>query len=150
MTLLELLVLVYIDDLFNDYYMPFIKSKLDYNKIDYKKNLKELDKEKDRIKTAYIKGIVKLDEFDNELKQIEYKRQVLEKQEQDSKQYENLNFTMDDLLLIKDKKEIEDYLHPENIIDLFVRWNYLDKTNKQKLISKYIDDIEIEKLGTKI
>ena len=57
---------------------------------------------------------------------------------------------MDDLLLIKDKKEIEDYLHPENIIDLFVRWNHLDKTNKQKLISKYIDDIEIEKLGTKI
>lgn len=150
MILLELLALVYIDDLFNDYYTSFIKSKLDYNKIDYKKELKELDKEKDRIKTAYIKGIVKLDEFDNELKQIEYKRQVLEKQEQDSKQYENLNFTVDDLLLIKDKKEIEDYLHPENIIDLFVRWNYLDKTNKQKLISKYIDDIEIEKLGTKI
>ncbi len=112
------------------------------------KELKELDKEKDRIKIAYIKGIVKLDEFDNELKQIEYKRQVLEKQ--DSKQYENLNFTMDDLLLIKDKKEIEDYLHPENIIDLFVRWNHLDKTNKQKLISKYIDDIEIETLGTTI
>ncbi len=85
------------------------------------KELKELDKEKDRIKTAYIKSIVKLDEFDNALKQIEYKRQVSEKQEQDSKQYENLNFTMDDLLLIKDKKEIEDYLHPENIIDLFVR-----------------------------
>lgn len=56
---------------------PFIKSKLDYNKMDYKKDLKELDKEKDRIKTAYIKGIVKLDEFDNELKQIEYKKQVL-------------------------------------------------------------------------
>ena len=53
-------------------------------------------------------------------------------------------------MLIKDKKEIEDYLHPENIIDLFVRWNYLDKTDKQKLISKYIDDMEIEKLGTKI
>ena len=110
----------------------------DFDSKEYKKELKELDKEKDRIKTAYIKGIVKLDEFDNELKQIEYKRQVLEKQEQDSKQYENLNFTMDDLLLIKDKKEIEDYLHPENIIDLFVRWNYLDKTNKQNLISKYI------------
>ena len=98
--------------------MPFIKSKLDYNKIDYKKNLKELDKEKDRIKTAYIKGIVKLDEFDNELKQIEYKRQVLEKQEQDSKQYENLNFTVDDLLLIKDKKEIEDYLCKQVLIVL--------------------------------
>ena len=32
--------------------------------------LKELDKEKDRIKIAYIKSIVKIDEFDNELKQI--------------------------------------------------------------------------------
>ena len=41
--------LVYIDVLFNDYYTPFIKSKLDYNKIDYKKELKELDREKDKI-----------------------------------------------------------------------------------------------------
>ena len=48
---------------------------------------------------------------------------------------------MDDLLLIKDKKEIEDYFHPENIIDLFARWNHLDKIDKQKLISKYIGDI---------
>lgn len=48
---------------------------------------------------------------------------------------------IDDLLLIKDKKEIEDYLHPENIIDLFARWNHLDKIDKQKLISKYIGDI---------
>ena len=31
--LMELLALVYIDDLFNDYYTPFIKSKLDYSKL---------------------------------------------------------------------------------------------------------------------
>lgn len=30
---------------------------------------------------------------------------------------------------------------------MFARWKYLDKTDKQKLISKYIDDIEIEKLN---
>ena len=55
------------------------------------------------------------------LKQIEYKRQVLEKQEQDNKQYENLNFTVDDLLLIKDKQEIDNYIHPENTINTFTR-----------------------------
>ena len=148
--LMELLALVYIDDLFKDYYTPFIKSKLDYSKVDYKKELKELDKEKDRIKTAYVKGIVKLEEFDNELKQIEYKKEVLEKQKQDSKQYESLNFTMDDLLLIKDKKDIEDYLHPENLINTFLHWYNLEKEEKQKLIAKYIDDIEIEKISTKI
>lgn len=32
------------------------------------------------IKTAYVKDIVKLEEFDSELKQIEYKKEVLEKQ----------------------------------------------------------------------
>ncbi len=55
------------------------------------------------------------------LKQIEYKRQVLEKQEQDNKQYEILNFTVDDLLLIKDKQEIDNYIHPENTINTFTR-----------------------------
>ena len=74
--LMEILSLVYIDDLFNDYYTPFIKSKLDYSKVDYKKELKKLDKEKNRIKIAYVKGIVKLEEFDNELKQIEYKKSI--------------------------------------------------------------------------
>ena len=84
------------------------------------------------------------------LKQIEYKRQVLEKQEKDNKQYENLNFTVDDLLLIKDKQEIDNYIHPENTINTFTRQNFLEKIEKQKLIAKYIDDIEIEKIGTKI
>ena len=57
--------------------------------------------------TKYDVVLESLNTIEKTIKQIEYKRQVLEKQEQDSKQYENLNFTMDDLLLIKDKKEIE-------------------------------------------
>ena len=47
------------DDLINNYYMPFIKSKLEDKTEDYKKEIKELDKQLDRIKTAYIKGVVK-------------------------------------------------------------------------------------------
>ena len=47
------------DDLINNYYTPFIKSKLEDKTEDYKKEIKELDKQLDRIKTAYIKGFVK-------------------------------------------------------------------------------------------
>ena len=145
--MLQILSLIQLDSLFNDYYTPFIKSKLDDNKTDYQKEIKELDKEKDRIKTAYIKGIVKLDEFDKDLKQIEYKKEMLVKKQNDFKQYENLNFTIDDLLLIRDKKEIDTYLHPENVINTIKNWESLSKEEKQKIISTYIDDIEITKDG---
>ncbi|MCI8446392.1 MAG: hypothetical protein HFH31_02730 [Bacilli bacterium] len=56
----------------NKYYTPFIKSKLDNNAEEYNKKIKELEKQKDRIKSAYMQGIVKMDEFGNELKSIEF------------------------------------------------------------------------------
>lgn len=150
MIIWQLIALAQLDSLFTNYYTPFIKSKLELDKVDYKKELKELDKEKDRIKTAYVKGVVKLDEFDNELKQIEYKKELLEKQQQDVKQYENLNFTMDDLLIIQDKRDIEMFLHPENLIYNIHDFKHSSREDKQRLIAKYVDDIEIEKVGDKI
>lgn len=57
-----LLELVKNDMMLNDYYTPFIKSKLDNKNINYEKELKELDKQLDRIKSVYIKGIMKIDE----------------------------------------------------------------------------------------
>ena len=48
------------DDLINNYYTPFIKSKLE-------------------DKTVYIKGVLKLDDFDREIKHIKYQKSNLEK-----------------------------------------------------------------------
>ena len=39
-------------------------SKLENNTKDYTNELKELDKQMDRIKTAYIKGVMKLEDFE--------------------------------------------------------------------------------------
>lgn len=60
------------DELLNNYYTPFIKSKLENNQIDFDKQIKELDKQMDRIKNAYIKGILKINDFDKEIKHIEF------------------------------------------------------------------------------
>lgn len=147
--LMALLFLMKIDNLFNNYYAPFIKSKLDFEKVDYDKEIKELDKQVDRIKTAYVKGVVSLDVFDSELKQIDYKRNDLLKRQKDQKQYENLNFTMDDLLIVKDKQTIEDLIHPENLLYTFNHWITLSKEEKQKLIATYIDNFEVEKISDK-
>ena len=133
------------DDLINNYYTPFIKSKLEDKTEDYKKEIKELDKQLDRIKTAYIKGVVKLEDFDKEIKHIEYQKSDLEKRQKEQKQYENLSFTLNDLLIIQDMQEIEFYTNP----DVLNNWSNKSKKDKQKIIGKYIDNITIEKKNNK-
>ena len=134
------------DDLINNYYTPFIKSKLEDKTEDYKKEIKELDKQLDRIKTAYIKGVVKLEDFDKEIKHIEYQKTDLEKRQKEQKQYENLNFTLNDLLIIQDIQEIELYTNP----DVLNNWSDKSKEDKHKIIGKYIDNITIQKKNNKI
>ena len=133
------------DDLINNYYTPFIKSKLEDKTEDYKKKIKDLDKQLDRIKTAYIKGVVKLEDFDKEIKHIEYQKSDLEKRQKEQKQYELLSFTLNDLLIIQDMQEIEFYTNP----DVLNNWSNKSKEDKQKIIGKYIDNITIEKKNNK-
>lgn len=133
------------DDLINNYYTPFIKSKLEDKTEDYKKEIKDLDKQLDRIKTAYIKGVVKLEDFDKEIKHIKYQKSDLEKRQKGQKQYEDLSFTLNDLLIIQDIQEIEFYTNP----DVLNNWSNKSKEDKQKIIGKYIDNITIEKKNNK-
>lgn len=138
------------DELINDYYTPFIKSKLDNKQIDYDKEIKEFDKQLDRIKNAYIKGILKIEDFENDIKQIEFNKNDLTKKYQEQKQYENLSFTVDDLLILQDKQQIDEFVKPELFFINLNKWLNTPREKKQKLFAKYIDFIEIEKKDNKI
>lgn len=133
------------DELINNYYTPFIKSKLDSKQIDYEKDIKELDKQLDRIKTAYIKGILKIEDFENEINQIEFNKNEINKKWQEQKKYENLSFTVDDLLILQDKQQIDDFVKPELLFININKWLETPRDKKQKLFAKYIDFIELEK-----
>ena len=133
------------DELINNYYTPFIKSKLDSKQIDYEKDIKELDKQLDRIKTAYIKGILKIEDFENEINQIEFNKNEINKKWQEQKQYENLSFTVDDLLILQDKQQIDDFVKPKLLFININKWLETPRDKKQKLFAKYIDFIELEK-----
>jgi len=128
----------------NDYYTPFIKSKLENNTKDYTNELKELD---DRIKTAYIKGVMKLEDFDKEIKHIDYRKLELEKMIKEQKQYESLSFTVDDLIIFEDKQKIDLMTNPSNYLNLMSNWFMLSRKEKQKIISRYIDNLELERNG---
>lgn len=145
-----MLELVKQDELINDYYTPFIKSKLDNKQADYEKEIKNLDKQMDRIKTAYIKGVLKLNDFDKEIKHIEYQRTELTNKLKEQKQYENLSFTVDDLLIIQDKQEIDNFVNPEKFIENIYNWVNETRGKRQKLIATYIDNIEIKKVNDKV
>lgn len=138
------------NDLMENYYTPFLKSKINNNKEDYDKLLRELDKQLDRIKNAYIKGILKIEDFDNEIKQIEYKKEEYQKKKIEQEQFENLTFTIDDILVLQDKQEIDLLTKPESLFVNIDRWFKLDKKERQRILSRYLDYVEIEKKGNKI
>ena len=138
------------NDLMEDYYTPFLKSKINDKQENYDKLLKELDKQLDRIKAAYINGILKMEDFDSEIKQIEYKKKDFEKKKKDQEQFENLNFTIDDILILQDKQEIDSLTKPETLFVNIDKWFKLSKEERQRIISKYLDYVEIEKKGNKI
>ena len=136
--------------LIEDYYTPFIKSKLEFKTEDFTKELKDLDKQMDRIKAVYIKGIMKIDEFEKEINTIEYRKKELENKIKEQKQYDNLDFTADSLLMLKDKQALDCIVEPSNITNNLIDYFINSKDEKQKLISKYIDYIEIDKVDKKI
>ena len=137
------------DELINNYYTPFIKSKLNNKELDYNKEIKELDKQLDRIKAAYIKGIMKLEDFDKEIKHIEYQKNNLETKLKEQKQYENLNFTIDDLLILQDKQNMDIFINPEIFFSNIYGWLNLLKEEKQRIIATYIDNLVVEKKDDK-
>ena len=135
------------EELLNDYYTPFIKSKLDNNIEDFKKELNDLNKQIDRIKTAYIKGVTKIDYFEKELNQIEFRKQEIENKIKEQKQYDNLSFTLDDLIIFEDNQTIDILNNPFNYLSLVSDWMTLPRKEKKRIISHYIDSIDIERHG---
>ena len=145
--LIHLYDLIKKDNLINKYYTPFIKSKVDDNTEEYKKKLKDLEKQKDRIKVAYMQGFVKIEEFGNELKSIEYNIKELETKIKEQKDYENFSFTTNDLLVIEDKDRIDNLVHPEVMLENILNLVNAPREQMKKIISTYIDNIEVTKEG---
>ena len=128
------------------FFLPILEDK--NNKIDtttIDKEIKNLEKQRDRIKQAYIKGIVEMEDFKEDYKLIEDKLANLESKKLELINLENFNYSPHELLAERDL-EREKMIRLDTLNSLLKsKWNDMDKSEKQEFISKFIDTIEIKK-----
>ena len=128
------------------FFLPVLEDKsnnIDTSTID--KEIRELQKQRDRIKQAYIKGIVEIDDFKEDYKLIEDKLANLETKKLELINLENFNYSPHELLAERDLEK-EKMIRLDTLNSLLKsKWNVMDKSEKQEFISKFIDTIEIKK-----
>ena len=129
-----------------NFFLPVLEDKtnnIDTTSID--KEIRDLEKQRNRIKNLYIKGIVEIDDFKEDYKLIEDKLANLESKKLELVNLETFNYSPHELLAERDlEKEKMIRLDTLNSV-LKTKWNGMDKSEKQKFISKFIDTIEIKK-----
>ncbi|MBP3840560.1 MAG: recombinase family protein [Bacilli bacterium] len=128
------------------FFLPVLEDKtnnIDTTSID--KEIRDLEKQRNRIKDLYIKGIVEIDDFKEDYKLIEDKLANLESKKLELVNLETFNYSPHELLAQRDlEKEKMIRLDTLNNV-LKTKWNGMDKSEKQEFISKFIDTIEIKK-----
>ena len=128
------------------FFLPVLEDKtnnIDTTSID--KEIRDLEKQRNRIKDLYIKGIVEIDDFKEDYKLIEDKLANLESKKLELVNLETFNYSPHELLAQRDlEKEKMIRLDTLNTV-LKTKWNGMDKSEKQEFISKFIDNIEIKK-----
>ena len=127
-------------------FLPVLEDKtnnIDTASID--KEIRDLEKQRNRIKDLYIKGIVEIDDFKEDYKLIEDKLANLESKKIELINLETFNYSSHELLAERDlEREKMIRLDTLNTV-LKTKWNGMDKSEKQEFISKFIDTIEIKK-----
>ena len=128
------------------FFLPVLEDKtnnIDTTSID--KEIRDLEKQRNRIKNLYIKGIVEIDDFKEDYKLIEDKLANLESKKLELIILKTFNYSPHELLAERDlEREKMIRLDTLNSV-LKTKWNGMGKSEKQEFISKFIDTIEIKK-----
>ncbi len=132
------------DNVVNEFFLPVLKSKLENPKEELNKEIKNLNKKKERIKKAYIDSLFTEEEFKEETKIIEEQVEFINSKLLENEQAEQLNFTIDDILLKRDMDFINKVKLPISYYAFNDNWDLLDREIKADIIMRYADDIELE------
>ena len=132
------------DNVVNEFFLPVLKSKIDNPKEELGKELKKLNNKKERIKKAYIDSLFTEEEFKEETKIIEEQVELINSKLLENEQAEQLNFTIDDILLKRDMDFINKVKLPISYYAFNENWNLLDRETKADIIMRYVDDVELE------
>ena len=127
------------------YFFPVLadKKEKDTSKLD--KEIANLKKQKDRIKEAYIKGIVEVNDFSEEYRVIEEKLNLLEEKRIQTIDLNKQTFSPQQIMANRDVEK-EKLIRSDKFYDmLMLEWNNKTKEEKQEFISKFIENVTIDK-----
>ena len=110
----------------------------------YKTIINGLEEKENRIKKAFIDGLLKPTTLSNELKEIENELEITKvKVIELEKLKESMEFKQD-IKTIFNLKEIEKMKQKSEYVKTNNLWKKLSQEQKQFIINKYIDEIEID------
>jgi site-specific DNA recombinase len=140
-----ILSLVEYDSVVKKYFYPILAEKEEHKTDDIEKEIADLEKRRDRIKKAFVSGIVEMEDFAEDYKLIEEKLNKLEQIRMDNMKIDTEHFSLMKIMADRDF-EIESRLNEESFVeDLKAQWNMKTKTEKQEFISKFIESMILEK-----
>ena len=100
---------------------------------------------KERIKKAYLSGIVEMEDFSEDYKIIEEKLSILEKKKYETLNLNSITFTPQQLMADRDIER--EKLIRNNTLNETIKaeWNKKSKEEKQEFISKFIESMKLIK-----
>ena len=140
-----ILDLVEYDMAVKKYFLPILADKKETNTEKIDREIELLEKQKERIKKAYLSGIVEMEDFSEDYKIIEEKLNILEKKKLDTLNLNSITFSPQQLMADRDierEKQIRNNTLNETIKE---EWNKKSKEEKQEFISKFIESVTLVK-----
>ena len=134
-----ILELVEYDMSVKKYFLPILADKKETKTDKLEQEIDTLEKQKGRIKKAYLSGIVEMEDFSEDYKIIEEKINILETKKCEMLNINHLSFTPQQLMADRDI-EREKLIRTNQLNDILKQeWNKKSKEEKQEFISKFIE-----------
>ena len=135
------------DSVVNEFFLPVLKNKLENPKDELEEEIKKLNNKKKRLKEGFVNELFTIEEFKEETEKLNNLIKELEEKIISNQQAEQLNFTVDDILLKRDM----DYINKIKLRLTYHAfeecWPDLDRDDKADIVMRYIDDIELEEIN---
>ena len=125
------------------YFLPILADHKPTKTDDIDKEIKQLEKQKERIKKAYMSGIVEMEDFSADYKLIEDKLEILEQKKNEILDLDSITFNPQYHMADRDiEREIMIRLDTLNSV-IKSNWESKSKEEKQEFISKLVESIVI-------
>ena len=138
------------DSVVNQFFLPMIKQKFDEPKEQLEKEINNQRNKLERIKKAYINGAFELKEYNEEKKIVENAITELENKLDTTDCVEDLKFTPRDILLKRDIDFINKIKLNKEYQERTKTWKDYRREEQADLIMRYVEDIELDIIGTVI